>query len=850
MDKKILSLLLVAVSAAAGIYFRLYPLMLPGLDMAATQETYDNEREVIKKTVLEKFPDLPFSAQTKFIDQVFKQELDSGDAKIKARVDQRRQELKNRYRDEEGRVYLNGIDSYYWLRLLKNLLEKGHIGDRQVNGVEYDDLIGGPIDSAMKKNVHLWLGVAFYKTASFFVKDIPLEGVLFYIPLFLSCVIAIFTFYVAKRLGANDLGAFFASITVNLSNFFMIRSIGEWFDTDIYNILFPLLTFGTFLYAFENRKLARRIFFCALSGLFLACYASTWQGWWFIFDIMLVSGFLFILNQKLSQEETKKTDSFIKDQLSSVVFFFLFSSFFCIVLNGFSVWKDFISEPLRLSTILKVVTPSLWPNVYLTVAELEPVKPFELVNVLGGQFVFFGCMLGLIYIFLAEKGIRDTRYGFGLLCLVLWICSTFYVAVGALRFGLLLVVPIGLAFGLTISKIYDIVDRTSRRYLQKVWIPVSRSGIVLIFSIYLVSTVAILHAKLLPLVPQINDEWYRALTKIKNETPKDAIVDSWWDFGHCFKAIAQRRVLFDGMTQNTPYAYWVARVLLTDNEEEALGILKMINTSDNQAADLLEKKEGMTAALAVDIIKKACAMKEDAARAYLKTVLSQETVEPLLAYLFPKTLPPVYLIVSYDMLGKIGPISYIGNWDFKKADMWIRKNHLSQDNFLSYCIQKVGLTREEAEKKLSELSLMDSKTVKMWFSNVWGYFSVLSPSRQDGPLLFFENGLVVDLDNHHAAVQSEYSDKRGVPQSLIYDEAGKMKEEPQKDATLKFDALMIKEGDVTKSLLLTPSLAKSLMVRLYFLKGEGVKAFKLFDKEEDDNGNAIYVYQVVWPGQK
>ena len=52
-----------------------------------------------------------------------------------------------------------------------------------------------------------------------------------------------------------------------------------------------------------RRTAGSRVFLCALAGLFTACYASTWKGWWFVFDIMLLSGVLFLINLKQSQKE-------------------------------------------------------------------------------------------------------------------------------------------------------------------------------------------------------------------------------------------------------------------------------------------------------------------------------------------------------------------------------------------------------------------------------------------------------------------------------------------------------------------------------------------------------------------
>lgn len=851
MNKRIFSLLLVLVSATAGIYFRFYPKLLPYYDILASQEVHDAEWTSIQKSIQEKYPQLPVSSQLRITNEVFKERLKTGKPEIDNKIAARSQSLKSHFRDEKGHIYVDGIDSYYFLRFLKNFLKTGDIGVKVVNGVGYDDLVFSPVDPVTKKNVHLWLGLIFYKTAHFFNKDIPLEEAVFYLPLFLSVVLALFSFYVARELGANDLGAFFASIAINLSPFLLERGVGEWFRTDIYNVLFPLLVFGTFLFAFGEKRWSRRIFFITLSGILLSCYASTWKGWWFIFDIMLLSGFLYILNQKMSQRETEVSPGVFKDHVLFLLFFFAVSTIFIILLNGISVWKDFIAEPLRLSSILKLAPVNAWPNVYWTVAELAPLKPFQVANLLGGNFVFFGGMIGLLYICLFEKGLRDERIGFGLFCVVFWIIAIFYTAMTAMRFTLLLIPPVGLAFGLVISKLYTFIDELSRKYLNKYRAQWVRAGGVFVFSIYLVSTTMTAHNKALGSMPMMDDHWHHALMKIKNETPKEAIIDSWWDYGHWFKGVAERRVLFDGMTQNTPYAYWIASTLLTDDEEEAIGILRMINTADNKVADFLEQKEKWDAAKAVEIIKKVVRMDEKSAQDYLsKERLSVGAVHEVLKYLFPEKLPPVYFIISYDMLSKIGAISYVRNWDFKKVDMWYKKSHLSREDFLTYCMNKYGYTKEEAESSFLDISFLNGDGIKGWFSQGWSPPSVLSTAKQDGNVLFFDNGLVVDLNNYHAHLLSEFPERRGVPKSLLFWEDGRLKEELQKESDLDLAVLLMKEGDSYKSLLLNPSFAKSMMVRLYFLKGEGLKFFKLYHKEVDEKGNAIYIYQIQWPKEK
>ncbi|MFH1691364.1 MAG: STT3 domain-containing protein [Candidatus Omnitrophota bacterium] len=856
MNKKFFSMVLVLACVAAGIYFRFYAVSLPVLGLVAQQEIFEEESKAIEKMVEDKYQDMSVLARNKLAQRVIKENFSGNNPELDMKVNHRASELKERFQDEQGYVYLNGIDSYYWLRLLENLITKGHIGDRVVDGIEYDDLIGAPIDGVTNKNMHIWLGFIFYKAASFFQPNVPLTSVLFYVPVFLSVIIGVFSFFVARRLGADELGAFFACAAINLSPFFLERSIGEWFDTDIYNVLFPLLVFGTFLFCFKNRNILARIFFSSLSGLFLACYASTWKGWWFIFDIMLFSYLIYILNLKLASADEDQSSCPVhraegtRDHLFLISFFFFVSSLFVIWLNGFGVWKDFILEPLHLWNILKVTAVAMWPNVYRTVAELKGVNSFELMTILGGASIFFTALIGLIYLFLFKKAGRDEQYGMGILTIIFWIIAIFCATLQAFRFALLLVVPLGLAFGLSFTVIYKLVEEKVKKISRR-WIALLlRFSVVAVFSGHLFFNIADINTRLVPLLPQMTDEWYGVLSKIKNETPDNAIINSWWDYGHWFKALAVRRVLFDGMTQNTPYAYWMAQVLLSDSEDRAVGILRMINANDNKAVDFLEKQEGIDLVKAVAYIQEAC-VKKDAKNAsdyLLKEGLSAQVAQEVASLLFPQKLPPVYFIVSHDMVAKVGAITYIGNWDFQKVDMWFKSQELPKEDFLSYAITQYGLSPAQAQEIDLEISLLGEDETMGWFSKVLQHTSPLSKlKKKDGNLLFFENGLSVDLGNHHCYVSSEFQEKAGTPKSLFYMQDDKLMEASQDGSDKAFGALLVSKGESDESMLMDPSFIRSMLTRLYFFKGRGLKHFKLFAEAEDKDGNAIYCYKIEWP---
>jgi asparagine N-glycosylation enzyme membrane subunit Stt3 len=848
MLKKIIPWILVAMSLALNVYFRFFTQIMPSMDAAARQEVYDGELKLITEALDKDYPSTESVSRAALAKKMFRQDLKDSRAMLEAKISERSAEMKDRYRSEGGFAYMSGIDSYYWLRYLKNILATGHVGDQIVNGVAYDDLMSCEVDPATRHNIHLGLGVILAKAARVLAPGVPLEAVLFYLPVILTALIAVVVFLVACRLGASDLGAFMACFVVHLSPFLLLRSTEEWFDTDIYSVLFPLLAFGSLLSVFRSSmSWAKRGMLCLASGFFLACYASTWKGWWFIFDVMLLSGFLFLLNQKLSQKEEGIPDALLRAQGVSFIFFAIATSFLVIVTCGVSAWNDFISEPMRLAHILKVSAASLWPNVYLTVAELGPASAIELVRGCGGAVVFFGALAVFFFIFTFERGLRDNDRGFGFLVLVTWICLTFYAAREANRFTLLLIIPTGIGFGLFFTRVCARVAAWTSAWKSKPAAISVRLATVGLFSLQIILQANIVQANLFTARPFMDDYWQAALARVKTETSKDAVIASWWDYGHWFKAIGQRRVIFDGMTQNTPKAYWIAQVLLSDDERYAANVLRMVSGSGNKAGEILINKGKYDVNQSVAFIRSALAKDSAGALEELSGKLPTPLAHEVLAALFPAQTPPVYFILSYDMVDKVGPISFIGNWDFKKVDLYFKSRQLPQDDFIAYVREKLNVTAEIARFKWMEITALDEKASRAWYSTIEGYYSPMTPSTRWEGLDVFDNNLVMFSGNKSAIIATDIKSKKGRPKSVVYMENGALKEVAQEAPTLDFSAVLVDKKGVPNSLFASPALAKSMLLRLYFYKGEGLKYFKPWHQEVDDEGKGIYIYEMHWP---
>lgn len=72
--------------------------------------------------------------------------------------------------------------------------------------------------------------------------------------------------------------------------------------------------------------------------------------------------------------------------------------------------------------------------------------------------------------------------------------------------------------------------------------------------------------------PIATNDWLDAFDWMKNNTPKDAVIASWWDYGYWIQTMGERASLADNSTVSTKIIQDIAKMLL-DNPDSAWNIL-------------------------------------------------------------------------------------------------------------------------------------------------------------------------------------------------------------------------------------------------------------------------------------
>lgn len=829
----ILSLCLASV-LGLNIYFRTFPIYFPQFKKQAKDIAEQSIRQEAIKGIYRKFPNFNSLAQDKLINNLIADYRNQNKKFITDRVEQIYQQLKDRYQDPSRQTYLMELDCWHWARYVENINRTGHPGDEVRKGRQWDRLMLAPNGAYLAWNNSLFYFSSFaYKLFSIF-KTVPLFTFLFYLPLLFITIFIVVLYLFAYSQGGN-IAALIACLIAGLSAIFIPRSCAGWFDYDILNLLLPILVIWSYLSAYEKTSLKQGLLRIGLSAFWVGLFCSIWLGWWFIFLIVILYeiyslAFLFYGYRRKKENNLE----IIKGRALYLASFIALSFFWILVLCGpepfIALYRN-VKESLILN---KALVSSIWPNVYYTVGELKPFNFEEIANSSGNKVIFISSVLAMCFFF--WRTLIDREYkGFkreATVMLVLWFLAMFLACFKGVRFTMFILVPTGIFLGRLVNEAYEYL-----KLRQKKWEAIFITIVIVVTIAFPICKKANKTAR--SIIPLIEDSWYGVLNLIKDRTPQEAIINSWWDFGDWFKVVAGRRVIFDGQSQNTPQAYWMAKALLSDSEKEVVSILRMLNNGGNRAFEIIDSyiKDPLKSVLLLESLLPSTPQR---AKEILGQFLPPNVIEEVLKLLFAKP-GPAYFVVDPSMQFKIPAISHLGNWDFNKVYMAQNIKRIEKNRLTDYLI-KLGRNSQDVQRIYQEAFLIPEKNLKDWISHRSQFYSGLIGGIRKDNKVFFDNGFVYSPDE-----QVIRSGNNQIPQSLfIFFKQDNLVEIIYPTSNMGASVLVTKTGqDHYQMLILSRELANSLFVRLYFLNGLGLRNFKPFI-EAGDAGNYIRAFEIIW----
>ncbi len=752
-----------------------------------------------------------------------------------------------RIRGGDGREHAVFVDadSFLWLRHARNYLRSGTTCDAITDGVCRDTLANAPVGRPMlyARSLHILAIVAVHRLVNIFAPGYPLEASAYWVVVLVGMLGVLPAFALGRRVG-GDIGGLAAAILIGVNPFFLTRSVGG--DDDVWNLVLPLFTFWGVSIAISDASTRRRLGGTLLAAGAVGADAATWSGWVFSWSVALGVFSADVLRRGLIQRLRRRRPS-VPDRRDFGLAFLLLLVFFeasgvlVSLVHPEAGYFSSAGEALRHGKALVFGAPATvdaeayWPSAFNTVTELEHLRFGDIAALASGQEAYFvAAVLGILSLWLLRRGRR--AHFTGALLLTIWFVAALLQARQGNRFILLLVAPAGLGCAAALGGVSDGLGKLIARFAPNAR-PALSPLLFALLSLPVVAAVAQATGFARSMIPPLSGAWWNALTQIREATPADAIIDTSWDFGHAAKYVAERRVSADGASLRTHAPYWFARALLTQNEREAVGLLRMLNCGSDATPDPEGRfgaygklrAHGMDDLAALSTVVALSVLEQPAARDYLRAHgLSEENADDVLASTHCAS-PPAYLVLTSQL--NLSKLWTIAAWDFQRAYVVNVARYQPQPAAISDLERRFGTTADRAATLYTQASSL--KTADAAWNFIVPPQEYLLNQWRDCP----GDGTDCGPALLHRQVPDAY------PTQVLVAGADRVVQMMLRDS--RDDGLVGLVDDARHQFVLgTHYLMHSTFVRLMYLDGRYSHYFEKFDERNDPNGERVVTWRI------
>lgn len=600
-------------------------------------------------------------------------------------------EMRDAYLTEEGLPYLTDPDSYYHTRITDNRITYGSLSSsRTESGILWDTQSNYPEGrSADYQPGIVRVTEAVWKIARTLFRSDDLYAAEYWLPAIMAAFAALAAFLLGMRISGTA-GGFTAGILVSCASAFVARALPGRFDTDMFTAVMDVLLILFLTEALHAGTIRRQLVMAAGFALTVVAYCWCWSVYAFMFSALTLAGGAVFLPAAAaaSWKENRGKEDRNRISCGSEIRAWLFcagiTTLMILLVNGSSFFRQFIQRfqwagtmktsgtfPNLLSSVTELGRPAFLPSDPLEwFAAYIPGKTLTILNGIGGAAVMILCLGGIVMLILRTFSLSDgaegktaveNRKSLLYLCVLgVWLIGGLYASMQGVRFVEHLAVPAGILAGVCVG--WAVPGKTSRR-------PVSEIGK------GIVTMLVCAAAAVLPVTgavqicaqnrPSVSDALADGMTWIKDsaEDP-DAVIASWWDLGYFYEYASGHPAFWDGGSQSGMRAILIAKALTAHDRQLSARILKMMAAYGNEPVEKLithfeEKK-------AFEILWKTLPMErqETAEYLHLQCGLQKEEAVKTAELLHPEEEKEIYLVISGDMLYKLGWIEYFAGWDF------------------------------------------------------------------------------------------------------------------------------------------------------------------------------------------
>ncbi len=600
-------------------------------------------------------------------------------------------DVREAYTDETGIPYLTDMDSYYHVRLVRNYLENGTLGDTTLeDGTSWDSLRYAPEGRATDYPPGLiWLTATAWR-----IFGGSLEALEYRLAAILSAVSALAAYLIGRRLGGAA-GGVTAGLLVGCAPTYALRTCFGRFDTDVLAVLMEVLLILFLTEALRSRTGWKRGAHAAGFVLTTIGYALCWMpSYSMLFVGLTLAGGMAaaIVLALVDVPERPRTAGafFRRPGIWVVPGCGALTACGLLITCGPEVFGQILSS-LGFSTTSRSGEGVL-PNLFASISELSRASFFpqkagqaflgyvagestSTVNGVGGLAALLAAMAGLACLVMAwfpqlRERLRLSPAGDGALyaCVLgAWMAAGLFLTMYGVRFLEHLSIPVGLLAGAFVGQA---VRWTEAKAANQKW------GAIKSFFCRKLIPVLLCAALLIPALtgtvrsvadsrPSATDASANAMRFVRESSQEEkAVVASWWDMGYFYENASGHPCLWDGGSQGGARAILVSKALITDDLELSRRILLMLAASGDDAVTML--RAHTDAKTAFEAVWEALLLEREAAIALLQADcgLSEAEAEEAEALLHPAQPRETWLVITYTMTQQMGWFEYYANWDF------------------------------------------------------------------------------------------------------------------------------------------------------------------------------------------
>ena len=332
-------------------------------------------------------------------------------------------DLQDNYRDDSGLPYFSEMDSYYNLRMTQDYLDHGYMGDIMLdNGTPMDMHRNSPegVDTSGVTPFISWTAIGLYNIVNIF-HSMSLKEVAFYAAAIISIIAVIPAFTLTRRI-TNNYGAFVAAILVCLGPNYFSHTFAGFFDTDMFNVFFPLFTFLFFTESVRSDNLIARIIYAILTVVSLLLFSLAWGGWYFYAFLLvavailyyIISFILGIRGLRSFKDYSNKLQWFLDQKMLFTTVLIIIMGIIGLILKGggLDAITSLFTDAIGLFGLQSTSGTSTglagtgFPNVAISIAEMQVptllsgglygaflASSQSVINGIGGIIALFGALI-------------------------------------------------------------------------------------------------------------------------------------------------------------------------------------------------------------------------------------------------------------------------------------------------------------------------------------------------------------------------------------------------------------------------------------------------------------------------